>query len=574
MQLSDCRILVSLPAYGGQITSLLNNSWTKLLRWAGDNDVLLSLQTISNESLLPRARNQGVAKLLEAPDYFTHIMFLDADMGFQPDLLGRLLRFDKDVIGAPGPTKYIHWDQLSDAMLNGKDPGSCTLRYAVNFLGGGKLSTEDGFAKVKDFGCCFTLVKTGAIQKMVEKYPDLRCDGMSWVNGGPTPHANNFAFFDTHVDEEGRYLECDHAFFARWRAIGGDVWADLTSNLVHVGTHNFKGNMSHYYFGRDHSRGTLNAEHTPWGDSWNKIKAPAPPYLSEIIDSVDQDRYHVTIIRPKGNNFPLCYKEHAKAIQAGLQDLGLDCTFRENRLEEDRINIVFGWHMWSKEHPLLTLRRYRIILYQGEQLAAGGRLMPDWYFRSMKEALAVWDYSQENIITLKPHGYAAQLVPPGWHERCAMIPRDVEQDIDVLFVGVLNLRREFMLKLLGSVCNCQALVDVWGEDRDSMIARSKIVLNIHYYSAATLELLRLGHLLANGVPVISEESDSNPYGDGIEMVPYRSLLPAVLQLLMDDKKREALGQRGRDAFERTPIVDCLSEALSALPKQYPAPSTS
>jgi hypothetical protein len=78
---------------------------------------------------------------------------------------------------------------------------------------------------------------------MMAQYPDLK-----YVPDGPpnNPLANFYwRFFDTMVDpDSGRYLSEDYAFCRRWRDIGGKVYADLDSQLLHVGQHLFRGDLA------------------------------------------------------------------------------------------------------------------------------------------------------------------------------------------------------------------------------------------------------------------------------------------------------------------------------------------
>jgi glycosyltransferase involved in cell wall biosynthesis len=270
MNFQDIRIFVSLPCYGGQLTTQTQQGWTKIMTWANARGVHLTLRQIVNESTLSRARNMSLANCMDDADYFTHILFIDADMGFDPDNLERLLLFDRDVVGCPGPVKYIHWDLAVDAMLNGRDIQYHTLRYAVNFIDPENIEFENGFAKVKDFGLCFCLVKTAAVKRMQEAYPDLKIGEMGWQDGKPFVSDNLYMFFDTlrsdeKVDDQDRHLECDHAFLARWRALGGTVWGDITSNLSHVGSHVFEGNAAHVYLGREWQDGNFKAARSKWG---------------------------------------------------------------------------------------------------------------------------------------------------------------------------------------------------------------------------------------------------------------------------------------------------------------------
>lgn len=260
------RVLVSLPLYGGVCYDRFLTSFHNMVNWGNQVGIKFVLQVISNESLLPRARNLGIQKLLENRHEFTHILFVDGDMGFEFYRFQRLMEWDKPMIGCPGPVKFIYWDNIYDAVLRGKDLQSFALRYAVNFLDGEGFQATNGFTKVRDMGCCFFLCKTEAIVEMAQHYPQLQCHSMSHVNGMPVPGEHCFTFFDTAKDENGRYLECDHAFMHRWRSMGEDhdIWADMTGDLTHVGMYHFKGSMSEFYFGEEMAT-QVSALTTKWG---------------------------------------------------------------------------------------------------------------------------------------------------------------------------------------------------------------------------------------------------------------------------------------------------------------------
>jgi hypothetical protein len=260
------RILVSLPMYGGQCYDKFLSSFNELLTWGTQTGTTFVLQGISNESLLPRARNLGVAKLLDHRDEFSHILFVDGDMGFSSYRFQRLIEWDQPLVGCPGPVKYIYWDNIYEAVLKGRDLQSFALRYAVNFLNADGFDAVNGYAKVRDLGCCFFLVQTQALVEMSEKYHDLKCHSMSHVNGKAIDSSNCYALFDTCKIDDGRYLECDHAFMHRWRSLGDghDVWADMTGDLTHAGTYHFAGSMSDYYFGEQLAT-QVSAYCTRWG---------------------------------------------------------------------------------------------------------------------------------------------------------------------------------------------------------------------------------------------------------------------------------------------------------------------
>jgi hypothetical protein len=63
-----------------------------------------------NESLITRARNYLVDEFLRSG--YTHMMFIDSDIHFNPQDIIALLALDKDVVGGPYPKKSINWKNI------------------------------------------------------------------------------------------------------------------------------------------------------------------------------------------------------------------------------------------------------------------------------------------------------------------------------------------------------------------------------------------------------------------------------------------------------------------------------
>jgi hypothetical protein len=89
---------------------------------------------------------------------------------------------------------------------------------------------------------------------------------------------------------------------------------------------------------------------------------------------------------------------------------------------------------------------------------------------------------------------------------------------------------------------------IYGAARDALIARSKIVLNIHRNSVKIFEIVRVSYLLANRKAVVSEVSDDTEMPpdlvDAVRGVPYERLAEACRGLIADDDARHALELRG------------------------------
>ena len=158
-----------------------------------------------------------------------------------------------------------------------------------------------------------------------------------------------------------------------------------------------------------------------------------------------------------------------------------------------------------------------------------------------------------------PIGYVPELT------RIAPAP----EDIDVLFYGVLSERRYAVLKdLHDRGLRVKWLSGVLGASRDAWIARSKIVLNVHYWEAKIFEIARVSYLLANRRAVVSERgADPTLERDlesGVAFADYDGLVDRCVELLGDERARRELAERGYQVFSARSQADILHRALSDL----------
>jgi hypothetical protein len=170
-------------------------------------------------------------------------LFIDADIGFSPDNLKRYFEYDKDVICAPYPMKLISWKLLPQLIKDGKDYQNLCHPYVLNFANKGEIVVDKGFAEVLDAATGFMLIKRECLIKMKEAYQDLKYVSDQILNGKEFNSENTYLFFDTMKDEDGRYLSEDYAFSRRWQKIGGKIYADIGSNLSHIGQYRFSGKL-------------------------------------------------------------------------------------------------------------------------------------------------------------------------------------------------------------------------------------------------------------------------------------------------------------------------------------------
>jgi len=262
------------------------------------------------------------------------------------------------------------------------------------------------------------------------------------------------------------------------------------------------------------------------------------------------------------------YREVSDTLQWGLAALGHEVSVAENAFASDRTNIVFGFQMLSEAQ--IEAVPTDTIVYNFEQLAGVSASALKPAYRVAARRLRIWDYSEHNLSAweaLQPAQRVAH-VPVGWAPILERIPRDVVQDIDVLFYGVPGQRR---LALYSQVCKTGASAvfacGLYGPARDSVIGRAKVVLNIDLNDSRRIfEVVRVSYLLANAKAVVATlqphtliEPDLR---DAVAFAPAESIAATCVELLANEPARRQLEARGEQAIRARDIRGILNRALA------------
>jgi hypothetical protein len=270
------------------------------------------------------------------------------------------------------------------------------------------------------------------------------------------------------------------------------------------------------------------------------------------------------VITPSSQSYvhARAFDEVAEAVNAGLVELGHDSARVVGALPRDRVNIIFGAHLLEdiEPHP-------GSILFNLEQVVPGAVWLNSRYIDVMKR-FPVWDYSAENVDALRKRGIPDVTYVPVGYARCLERITPREEDVDVLFYGSINDRRRLVLDRLNSRgVKVEVLIGVYGEQRDEFIARSKIVLNMHFYeNRPRLEIARCFYLLANGRFVVSEESfdvASSGLAEGMVVAKYGELAERCIFYLSAPHQRARIAGRGKEIMKSRPQADALRQALSS-----------
>ena len=240
-------VVVATPCFGGMVNQSYMLSILKLVRQAALGEFELDIVMLGGDSLITRSRSTLVARFLDNPRA-THMMFVDADIAFEPEQFLRLLRFDKDFVAGAYPLKQIDWRALPRRAVAGEPLAAAGLSYVGQICEGDQLRREGAFATARYAGTGFQLIRRGVLERMIAAHPELKFRAVHTLTNETPNSAHLYALFECAIDpESGVYLSEDYAFCQRWRALGGEIWLDLESKLTHAGMTYYDGDCTGRY---------------------------------------------------------------------------------------------------------------------------------------------------------------------------------------------------------------------------------------------------------------------------------------------------------------------------------------
>ena len=245
------KIFLGMPMYGGMLTENTMHGLLNLQQWCMTHGVGVRIQSMGNESLITRARNTIVSMMMDSKDYVaTHLLFIDADIGFSAQNIERLLCFDKDVVCGIYPRKHMHMEKIPEILK--QNPNATpdeieakSLGYNLNFDDPHNIKFDNGFCKVSEAATGMMLVKREVFRTMFKKFPERKYNSDQIINGSGYKSDNCYDLFSVGIyGEKRRYLSEDYFFSRLWQECGGDIWADCTMPLTHFGNKAFKGHVA------------------------------------------------------------------------------------------------------------------------------------------------------------------------------------------------------------------------------------------------------------------------------------------------------------------------------------------
>lgn len=245
-EVKPVRLFLATPMYGGLCTGGYTAGLINTVGTFSQNRIQMYYAYMMNESLITRARNSLAYDFLQSDA--THLMFIDADITFNPEDIVRMVQADKDIICGLYPKKEINWRTVSEAVKAGvdyKDLHDYTGSFVVNLVGGATEQQGNLYDPmlIENGGTGFMLIKREVFETLKPVVPKYTNDMIQVIDKNPQKKIID-EFFATSIDEEtNRLLSEDYHFCKIARKIGYEVYAAPWAQLTHSGTYNFSGTL-------------------------------------------------------------------------------------------------------------------------------------------------------------------------------------------------------------------------------------------------------------------------------------------------------------------------------------------
>ncbi len=243
---TQIKLFVATPMYGGMCTGMYTSGIMQLVGTCGQNQIQMYYSFMMNESLITRARNSMAYDFLESDA--SHLMFIDADISFNPNDIPMMVKADKDIICGLYPKKEINWVEVDAAVKRGVPPAELskhTGAFVVNLPSNTQTASGPIMEpmEIANGGTGFMLIKRKVFEALNDKVPSYTNDMYHAVDTVRKVKTIK-EFFATSIDEESnRLLSEDYHFCKIAREAGFKVYAAPWAAFGHTGTYTFSGQL-------------------------------------------------------------------------------------------------------------------------------------------------------------------------------------------------------------------------------------------------------------------------------------------------------------------------------------------
>jgi hypothetical protein len=210
-------VLICIPAYGQSVSAQTLESVCRTTRRLTRFGIRNELTWFSGADIV-EVRNLFLTSWYDCCEE-SHMLFVDADMGFAPKLVEDMLEFRKALTGC----FYSRRQPVPSIVGAALDPEHKTADIVKGFLPAASI------------GGGVMLIARELVTTMLAKMPDV-IDALPSVLAKATnlPLFRLIRAFDP-IHDGSRRLSEDVSFCQRWRDCGGEIWANVHHRISHVG---------------------------------------------------------------------------------------------------------------------------------------------------------------------------------------------------------------------------------------------------------------------------------------------------------------------------------------------------
>lgn len=239
------KICISTPAFGEVFYTPYVQSIFRLLHAFQRRHWESSFASLAYADIA-ESRNFLLTRWFDKSDA-THLLFIDADMGFPAELVLDMVDFGEPVVGAVYPKRQIDIGKIATAVAAG-DPVKRAVAKGHNYIlrkkrGLSIVTPRKGFVEADGCGAGVLLIARGAIETMIKKMPDI-VDNNARANSPLASKLDRLIRAFEPVRVNGALLSEDFSFCHRWNQCGGKVWVNTHHPIEHIGLHRFRGSYS------------------------------------------------------------------------------------------------------------------------------------------------------------------------------------------------------------------------------------------------------------------------------------------------------------------------------------------
>lgn len=150
----------------------------------------------------------------------SHMLFVDADMGFPPDLIKDMIWFNRPLMG----TIYAKRNAQKVSCVGGIKADHDDIS-----------KVKDGFLPAEYVGGGVMLISRSVVTEMLEKLPQIAAGLPSYMTGPNELPLKRFLRAFDKIREEDMNLSEDVSFCERWKRCGGEIWANVRYHISHIG---------------------------------------------------------------------------------------------------------------------------------------------------------------------------------------------------------------------------------------------------------------------------------------------------------------------------------------------------